>query len=213
MSQVEPSSSKPQRRLLIGVTGASGTVYAQRLAQIALLHFDRVYLLATDAAKQVGQHELKLQSNGFCLRSAIESKPYDCEHQAKIRVLNNNDLFAPVASGSSVPTSMVVIPCSMGTLSRLATGNSANLLERAADVMLKQKKQLIIAPRETPIHQIHLENMLKLSQAGVQILPLMPAFYQKPKTIEDMVDFMAGRVLEQLGCPHELYPPWNSRMI
>ena len=107
---------------------------------------------------------------------------------------------------------MVVVPCSMGSLARIATGQSTNLLERAADVVLKQKKTLIMVPRETPLSPIHLRNMLSLSEIGVLIVPPMPAFYQKPESINDMVDFVVGRILETLSLPHDLYTPWNARM-
>ena len=198
------------KKVLVAVTGASGAIYAERLLQELTTRVSRVYLVMTDAAKQVVQHELSPQKQS--LIGQILAGQLSDSQKSVIRYFSVDDLFAPVASGSSVPTDMIVVPCSMGSLARIATGQSTNLLERSADVVLKQKKNLIICPRETPLSQIHLENMLSLSKLGVQILPLMPAFYQKAKTVEDLVDFLVGRMLEGLGLEHQLYVPWNSRM-
>jgi len=204
-------SERLPQRILVGVSGASGTVYAQRLCQVLLGLVDRVYLVATDAAMQVAKHELESDRSDFPLLNILGGD-VPTEFREQLRVFRANDLFAPVASGSSAPTAMIVVPCSMGSLSRIATGQSSNLLERAADVVLKQKRRLIICPRETPLNVIHLRNMLSLAEAGASILPAMPAFYQKPESIEDMIDFVVGRVLEMLEIPHELYRPWNARM-
>lgn len=201
-----------KKRILIGVTGASGSIYADRLIQILLPLVSRIYVVCTDAGQQVLHHELSHENSSGILRRVIDGKMQDDEKQI-IRSFKNSDLFAPVASGSSAPHSMVVVPCSMGSASRIAQGTSSNLLERAADVMLKQKRQLIICPRETPFNLIHLRNLTQLCEAGAEILPLMPAFYQKPTTVDDIVDFCVGRILEQLGFSHELYRQWNSRMM
>lgn len=200
-----------QQRILIGVTGASGAVYAERLVEVLRDKVERIYLVLTDAAQQVVRHELKAKSEGFSLARAALGELDEADRKI-IRLVRNDDLFAPVASGSSAPTSMVVLPCSMGTLARIAQGISGNLLERSADVCLKQKRPLVICPRETPLNAIHLRNMLTLSEMGVHMVPAMPAFYQHPQTVGDMVDFVVGRVLEVLSLPHELYPAWNSRM-
>lgn len=201
-----------KKRILIGVTGASGSIYADRLTQILMPLTRRIYIVCTDAGNQVLKHELTSQNSSGILRRAIEGKSSSDEKEM-IRVFQNTDLFAPVASGSSAPDSMIVVPCSMGTTSRIAQGASSNLLERAADVMLKHKRQLIICPRETPFNLIHLRNLTTLVEAGAEVLPLMPAFYQKPETIADLVDFCVGRILEQLGFSHELYKQWNARML
>ena len=132
------------RRILIGLTGASGSIYAERLVEILLPVVPRIYLVATDAAREVARHELKKKVEGFSLLRALEGEFTDTERNV-IRMFRQDDLFAPVASGSSVPTNMVILPCSMGTLGRVAQGFSGNLLERSADVVLKQKKQLIIS--------------------------------------------------------------------
>ncbi|MEY4631645.1 MAG: hypothetical protein RIQ81_1765 [Pseudomonadota bacterium] len=208
-------ASIPSRRLLIGITGASGSIYAERLIQQCIKTFPRIYIVATDAAVKVAEHELSRPSgdavDGFSLRQAFagDVKP---EYRDIIRLLKNDDLFAPVASGSSAPTDMVVVPCSMGSLARIAQGQSTNLLERAADVVLKQRRRLVMVPRETPLNSIHLRNMLTLSDMGVAMVPAMPAFYQYPKSVDDMIDFVVGRILELIDVDHELYRPWNARL-
>ena len=133
------------------------------------------------------------------------------ENFSKLKIFANKNLFAPIASGSSAANKMVVVPCSMGTLSRIANGNSGNLVERSADVMLKQKRQLVLVPRETPLNSIHLGNMLKLSQNQVVILPPVPGFYQEPKSIEDLVDFVVGKILDSLEIEHKLCSRWNEK--
>ena len=199
------------RRVFIGVTGASGTVYAERLIEELLPLVPRIYVVATESGRQVAAHELLSKEQGFSLLDLLEGRIQE-SHRDIIRVFKEDDLFAPIASGSSVPTNMVVVPCSMGTLARISQGHSSNLLERAADVVLKQKQQLIMCPRETPLNTIHLRNMLALSEMGVEMVPPVPAFYQKPQSIDDMVDFVVGRIMERLDVDHKLYRPWNARM-
>jgi len=198
-----------EKRILLGITGASGSIYADRILQFLLDHHARVYLIITKSAEQVIQHELENKSNLIRILKG-DLTPNEKEYLRRFPI---DDLFAPVASGSSCPDAMIVLPCSMGTLARIAHGMSSNLLERSADVVLKQKKTLIVCPRETPLHAIHLQNMLQLTQAGATMVPPMPAFYQNPKSIDDIVDFVVGRVLEMLEIPHDLYRKWNSRMI
>lgn len=200
-----------EHRILIGVTGASGSIYAERLVDVLKGRVERVYLVMTDAATKVIRHELKPHNEGFSLARAIQGEVIEAD-RAVVRIFKNDDLFAPVASGSSAPTSMIVVPCSMGTLARIAQGVSSNLLERSADVCLKQRRPLVLCPRETPLSVIHLRNMLTMAEAGAHIVPAMPAFYQNPKSIPDLVDFVVGRVLELLDLPHDLYTPWNSRL-
>jgi 4-hydroxy-3-polyprenylbenzoate decarboxylase len=199
-------------RILVGVTGASGSIYAERLIGELLVRVPRVYLTVTEAGAAVVRHELSTRADGFSLARAAAGE-VDAAHRETLRVFRSDDLFAPVASGSSAPTAMVVLPCSMGSLARIAHGMSSNLLERAADVCLKQKRTLVVCPRETPLSAIHLRNMLTLAEVGAHVVPPMPAFYQKPESVEDLVDFVVGRVLEVLGLPHELYRPWNKRLV
>jgi 4-hydroxy-3-polyprenylbenzoate decarboxylase len=197
-------------RVTVGVTGASGAIYAEKLVEYLSEKIERTYLVMTSTAEKVIQHELASQSSLLlsCLNGNLE--PVKRE---KIRVFKNTDLFAPIASGTSVPDAMIVVPCSMGTLGRIAGGLSSNLLERAADVTLKERKKLILAVRESPLHTIHLQNMTKLSELGAFITPLMPGFYNHPSSIDDIVDFMVGKILDQLEISHELYKKWNSRML
>jgi 4-hydroxy-3-polyprenylbenzoate decarboxylase len=208
--QIESGDSA---RVLVGITGASGIIYAERLVEQLLIneHVGRIYLLFSQAGEKVAQHELKTRSEGFSLVSALRGKLSTTDAK-KIRILGNDNLFAPVASGTSAPTHMVVVPCSMGTLARVATGISGNLLERTADVMLKQRRPLVLVPRETPLSSIHLKNMLILSDLGVQILPAMPGFYFNPKSLNDLVNFIVGRIFESMQLDHQLYKPWNHRM-
>jgi 4-hydroxy-3-polyprenylbenzoate decarboxylase len=207
-------SVRVDKRVAVAVTGASGSVYAEALIQFLLEQIDRVYLIVTESGRAVIEHEVsrKTEPDRFCLRRALTGEWTENE-RLKLRSFQCNDLFAPIASGSSCPTDMVVVPCSMGTMARIANGTSSNLLERAADVVLKERRNLVICPRETPLNAIHLENMLKLARLGVQIVPAMPAFYQKPKTIEDMVSFVVGRLVECLGLDHQLYRKWNNRLV
>jgi flavin prenyltransferase len=203
---------KMEHRILVGITGASGSIYAERLIDILKHLVPRIYVVFSDTARLVVRHELKeTKDEHFSLYRASLGQVAEADREV-IRLFKNDDLFAPVASGSSAPTAMIVVPCSMGSLARIAHGVSSNLLERSADVVLKQKRPLIIAPRETPLSSIHLRNMLTLADMGAHIVPTMPAFYQKPEKIEDLIDFMVGRFVEALGFSHDLYTPWNSRM-
>jgi 4-hydroxy-3-polyprenylbenzoate decarboxylase len=194
---------------MVGVSGASGSIYAERLVQLLLGEVDRVYLVITDTGEKVVAHEL---DSGSLLRRAA-SGDLEKDELKILRPFKVTDLFAPCASGTAAPDAMIIVPSSMGTLGRIAAGISGNLLERSADVVLKQKRRLIVCPREMPFNLIHLKNMTALVEAGAEILPLMPGFYQKPKTIENLVDFCVGKILEQLDIKHDLYKPWNSRMI
>ncbi len=200
---------RPVQKIMIGVTGASGSIYAERLIQLLLGSVDRIYLVVTETGEKVAAHEL---SSDSILRRSF-SGALSKKELTIIRIFKINDLFAPCASGTAAPDAMVVTPCSMGTLARISTGVSSNLLERSADVVLKQKRRLIVCPREMPFNLIHLRNMTALAEAGAEILPLMPGFYQKPKSLEDLVNFCVGKILEQLDIPHDLYKPWNSRMM
>ncbi len=196
------------QRILVAVTGASGSIYADRLVECLLkLEVERIYVVFSDTGRQVLQHELAGQ------KSRLGQLAKGGASDQAIRLLQNGDFFAPVASGSSAPTSMVVVPCSMGCAARIAHGTSQSLIERAADVMLKSRRPSIVCPRETPLSLIHLRNLTMLCEAGANILPLMPGFYHRPKSLTEVIDFLVGRILEQLGQRHDLYPPWNAHMM
>lgn len=202
-----------EKRVLVAVTGASGIIYAERLIEELLQSVDRVYLVASDVAYKVALSELKLKEEAFSLIKALRGDDLSQAYPT-LKVFKNDDFFSPIASGSSVPTDMVIVPCSMGTVGRITYGVSSNLIERAADVVLKESKNLIVCPRETPLNQIHLKNMLSLHEAGAKIIPPMPAFYNKPKSIDDMVDFVVARILEALSISsNPLLKKWNKSKI
>jgi 4-hydroxy-3-polyprenylbenzoate decarboxylase len=165
-----------------------------------------IHLLITDAGWRVLKEELGWDTTK---RKDTLEQQFGTAGSGTYRYHSIQDIGASTASGSFRTSGMVIIPCSMGTLSGIAHGASDNLLERTADVMLKEGRPLILVPRETPLHAIHLENMLKLSRMGVRIIPAMPAFYQGPQTLDDMVDFMVGKVLDSMGVEHELYKRWG----
>jgi flavin prenyltransferase len=205
--------SMDDNKIFVAITGASGSVYGQTLIKELLSQVNRIYLCLSETAKKVVEHELTANSSQiFSLLKIIKDGPRNPQEKKILRVFDCKNFFAPIASGSSAPTAMVILPCSMGTLARIRMGISSNLIERAADVCLKQKRPLIICPRETPLNTIHLENMYQLSQMGAQIIPCMPGFYNHPKTIDDLVNFLVGRILEALNLKHQLYQPWNQRM-
>ncbi|GAA4843882.1 flavin prenyltransferase UbiX [Paenibacillus vulneris] len=190
---------------VIGITGASGAAYGVRLCKFLLDRGYDLHLLITDAGWRVLKEEL-----GWDVTKRKETLESHFGGLAGKYTYNPiQDIGASTASGSFRTSGMVIIPCSMGTLSGIAHGASDNLLERTADVMLKEGRTLIIVPRETPLHTIHLENMLKLSRMGVRIIPAMPAFYQGPQTLNDMVDFLVGKVLDNMDIDHELYRRWG----
>jgi len=195
--------------IVVGITGASGSVYALRLIEELLRADKHVTVLLTNAGRQVTEYETGLTlADGpqLCLQQLRDH--FGAETNLNYYALNN--FFAPVASGSSAPDAVVICPCSMGTLGRIAAGLSDNLLERVADVALKEQKKLLLVPRETPLNQIHLENLLRVSKAGAQILPAMPGFYQKPETVADIVNFVVGKILDNLNIEHQLFPRWGS---
>lgn len=198
------------RRVTLAVTGASGAQYALRLLDCLVKAEVEVLFLISQAAQLVvaTETELVLPPKPQVLQAFLTDHYQAREGQ--IRVFGKQDWMAPVASGSGAPGVMVVCPCSTGTLSAIATGASNNLIERAADVALKERRKLILVPREAPYSTIHLENMLKLSQMGAVILPASPGFYHKPRTVDDLVDFVVARILNQLDLPQDLLPRWGE---
>ncbi|MBD0380592.1 UbiX family flavin prenyltransferase [Paenibacillus sedimenti] len=191
---------------VIGITGASGAIYGVRLCQVLLTQGQDVHLIITEAGWRVLHDELDW--NVSKRKETLEAHFGGLKGTYKFHPIA--DIGASVASGSFRTRGMVVIPCSMGTLSGIARAASDNLLERTADVMLKEGRTLILVPRETPLHAIHLENMLTLSRMGVRMLPAMPAFYNRPSSIDEMVDFLVGKVLDSMNIEHSLYRRWGE---
>jgi flavin prenyltransferase len=198
------------KTITLAITGASGADYGLRLLQQLIAAQCRVYLLISQAAQVVIRTETDFVLPDDINEHELFWQTWSGAQPGQLRLLAKDDWFAPVASGSSSPASMVICPASGGCLSAIACGASNNLIERAADVALKERRQLILVPRETPYSQIHLENMLKLTQMGAIILPASPGFYQKPRTIADLVDFVVARILAQLEIEQTLLAPWGE---
>ncbi len=198
------------KTVTLALTGASGAQYGLRLLQCLVAANCRVYLLVSRAACVVINTETQLNIAEDFSAQQVFFNDFSGAEEGQVTLFGREDWFSPVASGSSSSSSMVICPASGGTLSAIATGASNNLIERAADVALKERRQLIVVPRETPYSQIHLENMLKLTTMGTVILPASPGFYQSPKLIEDLIDFVVARILDQLGLPQKLFPRWGE---
>ena len=198
-----------QHPIALAMTGASGAQYGLRLLQCLLQAGEHVYLMVSAPAQVVISMETDLKLPGRPAEmQRFLSEHFDAE-DGQLQVFGREEWMAPVASGSSVPRAMVVCPCTTGTLSAIACGASNNLIDRAADVVLKEGRKLILVPRETPFSVIHLENMLKLARMGACILPPNPGFYQQPASLEDLVDFVVARILDQLEVGHELAVRWG----
>lgn len=193
------------KSIIIGITGASGSIYAIRLIEQLVLKNLQIHLVITDAGKIVIEQEL-----GWKIPKETQEYFKEKFKSSKIIVHPNNNVGAKIASGSAKFDAMVILPCTMATVASIAHGLSGNLMERAADVILKEKRKLIIVPRETPLNQIHLQNMLTLSQAGVHLVPAMPAFYYNPQTIDELVNFIVGRILDYLDIDHSLFRRWEG---
>ena len=192
------------KTITLALTGASGLPYGMRLLECLLQSGQRVHLVYSQAAQIVAKQELD-----FVLPNrAQDAEKILAERLGKfsgeLRVFGRDDWYAPMASGSNPGDAMVICPCTMGTLGKIASGISDDLITRAADVMLKEKRPLILVPRETPFSAIHLENMLKLSHAGAVILPPNPGFYHHPQSVQDIVDFVVARILDHLGVEQKL---------
>jgi 4-hydroxy-3-polyprenylbenzoate decarboxylase len=224
-----------RKAYIVAITGASGSIYGFRLLEELIKHDFYVYLIISKPAFKVIKHELNMfeeldidnnfaaQTTGGSCLAYSRSTVYD-EIKSKFKIDNKahdgnkenyeylDEMFieAEISSGSATDIQgMAVIPCSMGSLSRISSGSSGNLIERASDVMLKERKKLIVCPRETPLNDIHLKNMLSLSRAGAVILPPTPAFYSRPESIDDMINFIIGKIMDSFGIENNIYRRWN----
>lgn len=198
------------KTVALAFTGASGLPYGLRLLDCLLAADVRVWLLYSQAAQLVAKQELDM---------VLPAQPREAQRlfaarfgarEGQLAVFGGQDWNAPPASGSNPPDAYVICPCSMGTLAKVAAGMADDLIARAADVVLKEGRKLVLVPRETPFSVIHLENMLRLARAGAVILPPSPGFYHHPDSIQDLVDFVVARILDQLGIPHTLMRPWGA---
>lgn len=197
------------RSITLAMTGASGAQYGLRLLECLVQANCQIQFLISEAARVVVETETELTLPGDEALEDFLTLNFDAEPE-QILVNTSGDWFSPVASGSAAPRSMVICPASGGTISAIACGASNNLIERAADVVIKEKQQLIVVPRETPLSELHLENLLKLARLGVTVMPAMPGFYQNPQTIDDLVDFLVARLLDHLGIEQGLLPRWGG---
>ena len=197
-------------KITLAWTGASGMPFGVRLLECLIAARRQVYLLYSPATHVVAKQECNF---------VLPAQPRDAARlfserfgaaEGQLQVFAREDWLSPIASGSNPADAMVVCPCTMGTLGAIAHGLADNLIERAADVMLKERRPLVLVPRETPLSAIHLENMLKLAHAGAVILPPAPGFYTRPRSVADIVDFVVARVLDQLRVPHDLVPRWGE---
>lgn len=205
----EFNSAKPW---IIAITGASGTCYARKLIELLLNNFPQIKLeiIFSEAGLRVLREEdrVHISLNKDPLKELIG--PYSLLATQKVTIHNNRDIGASIASGSYLSAGMVIVPCSMKTLAALAHGYAENLIQRAADVILKEKRRLIIVPRETPLSEIHLENMLRLAKLDVRVIPAMPGFYQQPKEIADLVEHFCFKILDQMGLELDSASRWKS---
>jgi flavin prenyltransferase len=199
-------SSQPPRSAFVGVTGASGAPYAVRLLQELQQADCALQLCISDSGILVLRHELELQAAG---REAVTAAFLDLAGVAA-RVYEPNDLAAPPASGSNFPDAVVLCPCSMATVANVALGATRTLIHRVGDVAIKERRPMVVVPRETPLSPIHLRRMLELAEAGVVVLPAMPAFYSRPRSLEDAVDHVVGKILSTLGFSQALFTAWDG---
>lgn len=190
------------KKIVVGITGASGSIYAKRMIEVLVEQGILVHVIATDTGKKVFNYELSLNLEGWITEMQ--------QQYSNLKLEDNNNLFAGVASGSYGFDAVIILPCSMGTMAEISHGLSSNLLCRAADVALKESRPLIIVPRETPLNTIHLENMCRLSKVGATIIPAMPGFYHHPQTMDDLINFVVGKILSYLKIEHELFKKWED---
>ena len=203
-------SAESRRAFAVAVTGASGAVYAARTIAALLERGCHLELVFTDFGRRLLHDELGPEASVDRLLDFLAARYGEGVRAGSFALFSNRDLGAPLASGSHACEGMAVVPCSMKTLAGIAHGLSRSLVERGADVMLKEKRPLVIVPRETPMSLPQLRNMVLSAEAGAIVMPAMPAFYQGPRTLDDLADFMAGKILSALGLPHNLYPAWKG---
>jgi flavin prenyltransferase len=192
--------------VVVAITGASGAPYAVRLLQSLAKAKESIQLIVSSHGLRLLKTEMGIDSIGS-LRERVGKAAWD----TCVTTFDDADRGAAPASGSAINAGMVICPCSMGTLSAISAGSSRSLVERAADVALKERRKLILVPRETPLSAIHLENMLRVTRAGAVVMPAAPGFYHKPASIDDLVNFVVARVLDHLGVAHSLVPRWSER--
>jgi 4-hydroxy-3-polyprenylbenzoate decarboxylase len=202
--------STDKRSIAIAITGASGAIYAVRTMAALLEQGCHLELVISDYGRRLLRDELGDEASVDRLQDFLVARYGSGVRNGSYTLYSNKDLGAKIASGSQDCEGMAVVPCSMKTLAGIAHGLSRNLVERAADVMLKERRRLVIVPRETPMSLPQLRNMVLCAEAGAMVLPAMPAFYQMPQTLDDLADFMAGKVLSALGFHHQLYPAWKG---
>ena len=205
------SDNKKHSPIIIAMTGASGAPYALRLIQRLAKQGIELHLLISDAAKVVLDKESNLILSADLETMAQEIADFIHVDASLLTCWGNKDWMSPVASGSADMRDMVVVPCSMGSLARIAMGASSNLIERATDVMMKERKNLVLVPRETPLSEIHLGHMYNLSKMGVRIIPAMPGFYHQPESIDDLVDFMVDRIMDHLNVDDGTHIRWGNK--
>lgn len=198
-----------QKPYVVGMTGSSGVIYGLRLVRALAETGHDIALTVTDAARIVMREELGIETVPL-EQPDFPSALFSPDVLERVRYFHYKDLLAPISSGSFATAGMIVMPCSVSTLSQIANGASQNLLERAADVTIKERRRLILVPRETPFSAIHLENMLKLARLGADIVPANPGFYARPQRIDDLINFVVGKVLDLLGIETEIFNRWKG---
>ncbi len=201
---------EPKKKIVVGITGASGAIYALHTIRALLQNGVEVHLVISDYGAYVIENETDFGLKGGQLLDVFKLKFKDTPLSGNIIRYSNKDLAASISSGSFTTDGMIVVPCSMKTLAGIAHGITGSLIERAADVTLKEGRTLVLVPRETPLNKIHIKNMLDAADAGANIVPAMPAFYQKPQTITELADFLAARILAFFGIDAKLFEPWQK---
>ena len=197
-----------KKKLIVAITGASGSIYGLRLVAALMTFPVDIFVLMSRSGRQVAAHETGFKSGSLAAHPAQTGIKF--HEQAGLTEVDPSDFFAPMASGSFQHHGMVIAPCSMNTLAAISSGITDNLIHRSADVCLKEKRPLILLTRETPLNFIHLKNMMRAAKAGATIMPASPGFYSRPKTIDDLVDSVVGRILDHLGLVHDLTPRWGG---